>query len=151
MPQVRILLGAPICCRSRGERIRTSDLRRPRQARYQAALRPAKRGPEVLDLTARRNSEGGWSEGRWRRSDVGGGCYAGCVDLGASQLESLDARLRHLASAASLLQWPLPRVRNDFERFSLVRAIDSALALVARGHGAIDVAIGERPDALSLG
>src|SRR5438094_10251809 len=52
MPQVRILLGAPICCRSRGERIRTSDLLRPRQARYQAALRPAKRPPEVLDLAA---------------------------------------------------------------------------------------------------
>src|SRR5260370_36157885 len=28
--------------RSRGERIRTSDLLRPRQARYQAALRPVK-------------------------------------------------------------------------------------------------------------
>src|SRR6266478_9151504 len=50
MPQVRILLGAPIRCGSRGERIRTSDLLRPRQARYQAALRPAKRGPEVLDF-----------------------------------------------------------------------------------------------------
>src|SRR6266849_318632 len=56
MPQVRILLGAPIRCGSRGERIRTSDLLRPRQARYQAALRPAKRGPEVLDFRPVRNT-----------------------------------------------------------------------------------------------
>src|SRR2546423_11549234 len=58
MPQVRILLGAPTCCRSRGERIRTSDLLRPRQARYQAALRPAKRRPEVLDPPAPRKLTG---------------------------------------------------------------------------------------------
>jgi len=73
------------------------------------------------------------------------------VNLAPSSLQTLDARLHKLASAASLLQWPLPRVRNEVERFSLVRAIETALVLVARGHGAIDLAIGERLDALSIG
>jgi hypothetical protein len=73
------------------------------------------------------------------------------VNVAPSQLATLDARLRHIASAASLLEWPLPRVRNEVERLALVRGIESVLVLVARGHGAIDVAIGERLDALSIG
>jgi len=73
------------------------------------------------------------------------------VNVPASQLETLDARLKALASAASLLGWPLPRVRNEGERFALVRSIESLLVLVGRGHGAIDVAIGERLDAMSVG
>ena len=73
------------------------------------------------------------------------------VDVLSSQLETLDARLGKLAGAASLLQWPLPRARTEVERLGLVRGIESLLVLVARGHGAIDVAIGERLDALSIG
>src|SRR5712691_8678705 len=66
MPQVRILLGAPICCRSRGERIRTSDLLRPRQARYQAALRPAKRARKYSISRLRARPPPGVPE-PWRR------------------------------------------------------------------------------------
>jgi hypothetical protein len=73
------------------------------------------------------------------------------VNVPASQLETLDARLKALASAGSLLGWPLPRVRNEGERFALVRSIESLLVLVGRGHGAIDIAIGERLDAMSVG
>ena len=40
IPEDPAELRAPIPIKCRGERIRTSDLLRPRQARYQAALRP---------------------------------------------------------------------------------------------------------------
>ncbi|MFL5308827.1 MAG: HNH endonuclease [Myxococcales bacterium] len=73
------------------------------------------------------------------------------MNVPSSQLETLDARLRQLSSAASLLGWPLPRVRTEVERFAVVRAIESLLALVARGHGALDVAIGERLASLATG
>ena len=42
-------------------------------------------------------------------------------------------------------------MRNEGERFALVRSIESLLVLVGRGHGAIDIAIGERLDAMSVG
>src|SRR3954468_3243505 len=74
MSQVRALLGAPRLDRhrgsrgagppshfareDRGERIRTSDLLRPRQARYQAALRPARSDGGVYSIPVTRASGG---------------------------------------------------------------------------------------------
>jgi hypothetical protein len=73
------------------------------------------------------------------------------VNVPSSQLETLDARLQALASAASLVRWPLPRVRDEVESLALLRAIEFLLVRVGRGHGAIDVAIGERLELLSIG
>src|SRR4051794_649686 len=74
MSQVRALLGAPSATATgaraahrhpgdfakedRGERIRTSDLLRPRQARYQAALRPARSDGGVYSIPVTRASGG---------------------------------------------------------------------------------------------
>src|SRR3954469_10188223 len=74
MSQVRDLLGAPSATATgalaahghpadfakedRGERIRTSDLLRPRQARYQAALRPARSDGGVYSIPVTRASGG---------------------------------------------------------------------------------------------
>src|SRR4051812_2008327 len=74
MSQVRALLGAPSAMATgaraahghpadfakedRGERIRTSDLLRPRQARYQAALRPARSDGGVYSIPVTRASGG---------------------------------------------------------------------------------------------
>src|SRR5207237_6972534 len=77
---------------SRGERIRPSDLLRPRQARYQAALRPAKRRPEVLDLAALRNLTDGQVAlagepiQKWQQTPQGASAMAQAVLLGGIEL-----------------------------------------------------------------
>jgi len=65
--------------------------------------------------------------------------------------DSLDARLDALAHAASLLPWPLPRERDEAVCFEMARLLDALLVRVARGRGAIDVALGEGFAALSTG
>src|SRR4051794_15162141 len=64
---------------------------------------------------------------------------------------SLGEPLEKLAAAASLFQWPLPRERDEAVCYEAVRVIDALLVRVARGRGALDVAIGEGLAALSVG
>jgi hypothetical protein len=68
-----------------------------------------------------------------------------------SAREPPDPRLTALAKVASMLQWPIPRIRDEAVRALMARAIDSVLASVSRGRGAVDIAIGERLDALGTG
>src|SRR5712692_11163268 len=64
---------------------------------------------------------------------------------------SLDARLEALRAAASILDWPLPRERDEAVCSDFARALDKLLVMVARGTGALDVTIGEGLDALGTG
>jgi len=64
---------------------------------------------------------------------------------------SLGEPLEKLAAAASLLQWPLPRERDEAVCYEAVRVIDALLVRVARGRGALDIAIAEGLDALCVG
>jgi len=63
----------------------------------------------------------------------------------------LDQLLDALRAAAFLLEWPLPRERDEAACNELARLIDALFACVARGHGALEVSIGEVLDALSVG
>ena len=62
-----------------------------------------------------------------------------------------DGHLESLAAAAAMLQWPLPRERDEAVCCEGARAIDALLVRVARGQGAIDVAIGDALAALADG
>src|SRR5436305_12746053 len=62
-----------------------------------------------------------------------------------------NPRLAALAKAAAMLQWPIPRVRDEAVCVLLAKAIDSVLASVSRGRGALDIAIGEHLDVLGSG
>ena len=64
---------------------------------------------------------------------------------------SLDQRLAGISAAASALPWPLPRERDEAVCYEAVRVIDALLVRVARGRGALDLAIGEGLDALRVG
>src|SRR4051812_48438090 len=65
--------------------------------------------------------------------------------------DSLDARLAALANAAAILDWPLPRERDESTCCDLARVIDALLVRVARGRGALDAALGEALDVLATG
>jgi len=56
---------------------------------------------------------------------------------------SLDKRLEALAGVASLIEWPLPRERDPRACAEYAGLIDKVLAMVGRGTGALDVALGE--------
>src|SRR5438270_8147046 len=64
---------------------------------------------------------------------------------------SLDERLCALESIASVLEWPMPRTRDERLCWEFARVIDGLLTNVARGHGAVEIAIGECLEALSIG
>jgi hypothetical protein len=64
---------------------------------------------------------------------------------------TFEARLEALASVAAMLPWPAPRLRSPAEYQELVRLTDALLVGVARGRGALDVALGEDLDELSKG
>src|SRR5438874_2803539 len=81
--------------------------------------------------------------------DVGGGCYDRSV-IGAST-HFADGHLDALAAAASILPWPLPRERDESVCHETVRAVEALLIRVARGAGALDVAIGEGLATLGTG
>lgn len=59
-------------------------------------------------------------------------------------------RLDSLAEVASLFD-RIPRLREEALCAGLARGLDALLGSVARGRGALDIAIGERLDALSSG
>ena len=62
---------------------------------------------------------------------------------------SLDARLQALATVASLVEWPLPRERDLQACAEFAGVLDKLLATVARGPGALEVALGEGLRALT--
>src|SRR5689334_13606760 len=85
-------------------------------------------------------------------SNVRGGCYDRFVSAATTKDEiAFDARLDALASVAAMFPWPLPRMRNEAECHELVRLVDAVLVAVARGRGALDIAIGEDLEALGTG
>jgi len=59
------------------------------------------------------------------------------------------ARLDALGSAAAILEYPLPRETDEATCQQGARVVDALLVRVARGHGALDVAIGEGLEALA--
>jgi hypothetical protein len=64
-----------------------------------------------------------------------------------TELDPLPA----LAQAAAILEWPLPPERDDAVCDEAARLVDWLFARVARGRGALDVAIGEGLHALGQG
>jgi len=63
----------------------------------------------------------------------------------------VDPYLDALAKVAAMLEWPLPRERDEAVCAEAARVVDRLLAPFARGRGAVDVAIGEGLDLLSKG
>src|SRR3954468_24727703 len=59
-----------------------------------------------------------------------------------------DAHVAALANAAAMLEWPLPRERDESVCHEAARAVDALLVRVARGRGALDLAVGEALDML---
>src|SRR3954469_5322515 len=65
--------------------------------------------------------------------------------------DSDDAYLEALAKAAAILDWPLPRERDEAVCHEAARVVDALLVRVARCRGALDVAVGEALDVLGTG
>ena len=63
----------------------------------------------------------------------------------------VDPYLGALAKVAAMLEWPLPRERDEAVCAEAARVIDRLLAPFARGRGAVEVGIGEGLDRLSKG
>jgi len=63
----------------------------------------------------------------------------------------LDGRIEELAPAVADLGWRLPRVRDPAIARQWAQALHAALAHVAKGRGALDIAIGEGLAALNVG
>jgi hypothetical protein len=64
---------------------------------------------------------------------------------------SLEVRLRALESVGYLLDAPMPRIRDERLCWDFTRIIDGLLTNVARGRGALEVAIGEGLESLAVG
>jgi HNH endonuclease len=62
-----------------------------------------------------------------------------------------DAYLAALSNAAALLDWPLPRERDEATCHEAARALDALLVRVARGRGALDLAVGEGLEVMATG
>src|SRR3954470_7733563 len=62
-----------------------------------------------------------------------------------------DAYLAALSNAAALLDWPLPRERDEATCHEAARAVDALLVRVARGRGALDLAVGEALEVMATG
>jgi hypothetical protein len=58
--------------------------------------------------------------------------------------------LESIVRAAARFARPLPSAHSARERARLARSVDALLAIVARARGAIDIAIGERLDAMRV-
>jgi len=79
---------------------------------------------------------------------VRGGCYAHHMGEACTEL---DARLEAVAKAAAPLGSRLPRVRDPATARWMAHAMDALLRNVTSGYDALDVALGEGLDALSVG
>src|SRR6267378_1793044 len=82
------------------------------------------------------------------RRNVRGGCYDHRMCEACTEL---DARLEAVAKAAAPLGSRLPRVRDPATARWMAHQMDSLFRNVTSGYGALDVAIGEGLDALSIG
>jgi len=80
--------------------------------------------------------------------NVRGGCYARHMDEACTEL---DAKLEALANAAAPLGSRLPRVRDPATARRMAHAMDALLRNLSSGCGALDVALGEGLDALTVG
>jgi len=69
----------------------------------------------------------------------------------STQNDRGGAPFETLAAAAAMLEWPLPRERDEAVCDEAARLVDALLARVARARGAIEIAIGEGLDALGRG
>src|SRR5438067_6645913 len=102
------------------------------------------------ERAARMNARAGESGAA---SNVGGGRYhySSMAEAALHLPDPHAAHLAALASAAALLEWPLPRERDEATCHELPRLVDALLVRVARGRGALDVAVGEALDLLGTG
>ena len=62
-----------------------------------------------------------------------------------------DPYLAALTSAAYILEYPLPRERDEAVCAEMAVALDALFSRVARGRGAMDISVGEQLEALSKG
>src|SRR3954452_18755546 len=62
-----------------------------------------------------------------------------------------DAYLAALSNAAALLDWPLRRERDEATCHEAAWALDALLVRVARGRGALDLAVGEALEVMATG
>src|SRR5438067_5595661 len=81
----------------------------------------------------------------------GGATVSSMAEALAHLSDPLEARLEALANAAAILDWPLPRERDEATCHELARLVDALLIRVARGRGALDIAVGEALDLLGTG
>src|SRR3954468_3825251 len=65
--------------------------------------------------------------------------------------DSHDTHLQALANAAAILDWPLPPERDEAVCHDAARIVDALFVRVARGRGALDIAVGEALDVLATG
>ncbi len=88
-----------------------------------------------------------------RATDPGdpGNVRPGCHARTVSETYDFEARIEELAALVAPLGWKLPRVRDPAAARRCARGLHLAFVHVARGRRAIDVAIGEGLDALSIG
>src|SRR5215813_14390850 len=64
---------------------------------------------------------------------------------------SLDPLLEALRPVAFIFEWPVKRERDEQLCDEIARLVDTVIVCLAQGRGALDVAIGEALDALSVG
>ena len=83
-----------------------------------------------------------------RATNVRGGCYDHPMSEACTEL---DARLEAVANAAAPLGSRLPRVRDPALGRWMAHAMEALLRNVSTGRGALDVALGEGLDALTVG
>src|SRR3954470_11704453 len=85
------------------------------------------------------------------RMSEGGATIISMAEAVAHLPDPLEAHLAALANAAAILEWPLPRERDEANCHELARLVDALLVRGARGRGALDIAIGEALDILGTG
>jgi hypothetical protein len=84
--------------------------------------------------------------------NVRGPWYPGSVtEPAVHPVAPTDDLLAALTKVTAMFPWPMPRERDEAVCTDVARALDAVLHPLARGRGAVDVAIGEGLDALSKG
>ena len=76
---------------------------------------------------------------------------AAAPDPASETWRELERRLEELTEAAEELGWRLPRTRDPRLAREMAVALDTLLVDVAKGHGALDLAIGDGLLALGTG
>ena len=87
--------------------------------------------------------------------NVRGGCEQGSMSEAPIESNwpqfSLDGLLEALRPVAFIFEWPVKRERDEQLCAEIARLVDAVIVCLARGRGALEVAIGEALDALSVG